>query len=111
MYLVSDYFLGDGQPGFGANYQTAALSVMLPGRQGFGFYLHVPFLLHVEFPGLALLIAWHLLIKGRADLAAIIIASAAAILGIYYSRRPPAHRPVAPVLREMRRSLSGRDGD
>jgi len=107
VYLMHQYFHGRGQPGLGANYQTAALTVMLVGRYGCnGNGWRVHFIRRVELPGALCVYAF--LLTGSAPQAAALAAAAYALLVL----RPVALDSLcapAPKVKLLRRAAAGND--
>lgn len=99
--LFHGYLMEDSMPGFGANYQTAAVLGMVIGRLLAGnSYWRIPFIKWVEAPGFAIVTVWHLLAQQRYEWAAV-----AVFVVAWYVRRGcllppppavPAPKPASP---------------
>ena len=71
VYLFYDYVASDGQPGFGLNYQTAAVCAILLGRLFTNDnFVKVGFIRRVEFPGFLILGLGQLVSTGEYKIAA-----------------------------------------
>ena len=83
VYLFYDFVASQGQPGFGRNYQTAAVVVMLTGRFfSFDNFVLVPFISRVEFPGCMIVGLRQLVLIGERKVAAAV----AVILATHWAR-------------------------
>ena len=99
--LFYGYLMEDGMPGFGANYQTAAVLGMVVGRLLAGkSYWRIPFIKWVEAPGFAAVSVWHLLVQQRYEWAA----ATAFVVGWYVRQgcllpppAVPAPKPAEPA--------------
>ena len=107
--LFRGYCMGDGMPGFGLNYQTAALLGMAVGRLlANDNYVHIPFFKWVEAPGYAAVSLWHLLAQERHALAAataLVVAlhiRKGVLLGRRAPRAAPAPLPSDPAAAQLR---------